>query len=232
MATFVPSGSYDAEVYQIATDDPCLGGPDGILNSPFQSLVNRTDYLYVQKANLNSPAFTGTPTAPTLAADISNTGLATTAWVLGQASNAVPAMDGAATSGASKRFARDDHVHATDTSRAPVSSEGNKKGVVFIGSATTLTIAQAGCFIEMGGSVSMHGAFTVTLPSSIGPAVGGSVYLIWNNSADAQTVNAPPSTTTIFGLLGAGIASFSMPAGGFVELISDDYNWIVTRKSW
>ena len=74
------------------------------------------------KAPLASPGLTGTPTAPTAAADTSTTQLATTAFVLGQAGATAPAMDGTAAVGASTRFARADHVHPTDTSRAPLAS--------------------------------------------------------------------------------------------------------------
>jgi hypothetical protein len=72
------------------------------------------------KAPLASPALTGTPTAPTAVADTNTTQLATTAFVVGQAGSSSPAMNGAATVGTSKKFARDDHSHPTDTSRAPL----------------------------------------------------------------------------------------------------------------
>ncbi len=74
------------------------------------------------KTALASPALTGTPTAPTAAADTSTTQLATTAFVLGQAGATAPAMDGTAAVGTATRFARADHVHPTDTSRAPLAS--------------------------------------------------------------------------------------------------------------
>ena len=74
------------------------------------------------KTALASPALTGTPTAPTAAADTSTTQLATTAFVLGQAGATAPAMDGIAAAGTATRFARADHVHPTDTSRAPLAS--------------------------------------------------------------------------------------------------------------
>lgn len=73
-------------------------------------------------ARLDSPAFTGTPTAPTASADTGTTQLATTEFVLGQASSTAPLMDGTAATGTSKKYARADHVHATDTSRAPIDS--------------------------------------------------------------------------------------------------------------
>lgn len=66
-------------------------------------------------ALLASPAFTGTPTAPTAAADTNTTQLATTAFVLAQAAAATPLINGTAAVGTSTRYARADHVHPTDT---------------------------------------------------------------------------------------------------------------------
>lgn len=74
------------------------------------------------KAPQASPSLTGTPTAPTAATDTNSTQLATTAFVLGQAATTAPGMDGTAAVGSSTRFARADHVHPTDTSRAPLAS--------------------------------------------------------------------------------------------------------------
>jgi hypothetical protein len=73
-------------------------------------------------ASVASPTFTGTPSAPTAAVGTASTQLATTAFVLGQAASSAPAMDGSAAVGASTRYARSDHVHPTDTSRAPLAS--------------------------------------------------------------------------------------------------------------
>lgn len=84
-----------------------------------QDHVHPTD---TSRAPLASPTLTGTPAAPTAAADTNTTQLATTAFVLGQAASVAPLMDGAAAVGTSTRFARQDHVHPTDTSRAPLSS--------------------------------------------------------------------------------------------------------------
>lgn len=75
------------------------------------------------KANIASPTFTGTPAAPTAAVDTNTTQLATTAMVLAQAASATPLVDATpAVVGTSTRFARGDHVHPTDTSRAPLAS--------------------------------------------------------------------------------------------------------------
>jgi hypothetical protein len=80
------------------------------------------DAIAALKANLTSPTFTGVPAAPTAAVDTNTTQLATTAMVLAQAASVAPLIDGAATVGTSTRFARQDHIHPTDTSRAPLAS--------------------------------------------------------------------------------------------------------------
>lgn len=69
-----------------------------------------------------SPALTGTPTTPTAPVDTNSTQVASTAFVVGQASSALPLVDGSAAIGVSLRYSRQDHVHPTDTSRAPLAS--------------------------------------------------------------------------------------------------------------
>ena len=72
--------------------------------------------------DFESVALTGAPTAPTAAVDTSTTQIASTAFVINQASSTTPIVDGAPAVGTSKCYARADHVHPTDTSRAPVAS--------------------------------------------------------------------------------------------------------------
>jgi hypothetical protein len=67
-------------------------------------------------------ALTGVPTAPTAAADTNTTQIATTAFVVGQASSSNPVVNGTVAIGTSLRFARADHVHPIDTTRAPLAS--------------------------------------------------------------------------------------------------------------
>jgi len=86
------------------------------------SLVDYLDIKLTDKADLDSPEFTGTPTAPTAEPDTDTDQIATTKFVLGQAGDEEPLMDGEASPGTSKKFARIDHKHPTDTSRAPVDS--------------------------------------------------------------------------------------------------------------
>lgn len=77
----------------------------------------------IQSGDLaSSLALAGVPTAATAAANTNTTQLATTAFVVGQAASVAPVMDGTQTLGTSLLYARQDHVHASDTSRAPLAS--------------------------------------------------------------------------------------------------------------
>ena len=82
-------------------------------------------------APLASAALIGTPTAPTATTGTNTTQLATTAFVQsavsgvsggGTPSSTTPLMDGTAAVGTSTNYARGDHVHPTDTSRAAASA--------------------------------------------------------------------------------------------------------------
>lgn len=74
------------------------------------------------KADLLSPALSGTPTSTTAIADTNSTQIATTAFVVGQASATSPLMNGTAAIGTSLRYSRADHVHPTDSSRLSISA--------------------------------------------------------------------------------------------------------------
>ena len=69
-----------------------------------------------------SPTLAGVPLAPTAAADINTTQIATTAFVIGQAASTTSPMNGTAAVGTSAKYARADHVHPVDTSRASITS--------------------------------------------------------------------------------------------------------------
>lgn len=80
-------------------------------------------------APLASPIFTGNPTAPTPTAGDNDTSIATTAFVAAAVtagavspSNANPAANGTAAPGTATLYARGDHVHPIDASRAPLAS--------------------------------------------------------------------------------------------------------------
>jgi len=97
-------------------------------------------------ATTDSPALSGTPTSTTAAADTNSTRIATTAFVVGQASSTTPANNGTAAVGTSLRYARADHVHASDTTRAALS------GATFTGKVNTVasTTGTAGLSLPHG----------------------------------------------------------------------------------
>ena len=82
---------------------------DSSLKLATTAFVTTADNL---KANIASPSLTGTPLSTTAAADTNTTQIATTAFVIGQASSSTPAATGTAAVGTSLKYARADHVHA------------------------------------------------------------------------------------------------------------------------
>lgn len=88
--------------------------------------------LDTEKAPLASPALTGTPTAPTKPYQDTSTAIATTAFVQSVITalppagmypdNDIPLMNGVGSAGVGVEASRGDHVHPTDTSRAPLAS--------------------------------------------------------------------------------------------------------------
>lgn len=117
-----PASLKTAELAYNMVDDTIYAGfgDDGGGNATTVKAVGG-DGTFAVKA---SPAFTGTPTAPTAAANTNTTQIATTAFVLGQANSTAGtiAMNGTQAAGTSNLYARADHVHPTDTSRAPLAS--------------------------------------------------------------------------------------------------------------
>lgn len=84
MADLIELEQWELGVYQLETEDPVLGGPEGIDNLQAKQLANRTKYLKAQlllRALIDSPAFTGNPTAPTPAPGDNDASIATTAFV-------------------------------------------------------------------------------------------------------------------------------------------------------
>lgn len=127
-----PTAAVDTNTTQIATTAFVLAQAasatplmDGVATVGSSTRFARGDHVHpvdTSRAALASPTFTGVPAGPTAAVDTNTTQLATTAFVLAQAASATPLMDGVAAVGTSTRFARGDHVHPTDTSRAPLAS--------------------------------------------------------------------------------------------------------------
>jgi hypothetical protein len=133
-------------------------------------------------APLASPTFTGVAAAVTAAVDTNTTQIATTAFVIGQAASVAPLMNSVAAIGSSTRYARQDHVHATDTSRAPINAPAFTGGISVTGRAYTVPSNPA------------FGA-TTTIDASasnvhlIGTMTGNITTLTINNPTDGQAIN-------------------------------------------
>lgn len=109
-------------VGQAGSATPLVNGTAAVgtsLRYARQDHVHPTD---TSRAALASPTFTGTPLSTTAAADTNTTQIATTAFVIGQASASTPANNGTAAIGTSLKYARADHVHASDTTKANLAS--------------------------------------------------------------------------------------------------------------
>ena len=168
------------------------------------------------KADLASPTFTGTPAAPTAAVDTNTTQVATTAFVVGQAASATPVMDGSAAVGTSTRFARADHVHASDTSKASTTHAANHQS----GGSDALSGLKSSQVPTI--DTTTPGAYPYTLALS---DAGKTVLMA---SGSAQTLTIPTNTTAAFPIgtkidiiqTGAGACSIA-PVDGTVTLNSD-----------
>jgi hypothetical protein len=101
---------------------------DGTAAPGASALLARGDHVHptdTTRAPLVSPGFSGVPTAPTAAPGTTTTQIATTAFVdaiTPLPSGGLPLMDGVAYAGALAAWSRGDHVHPTDTTRAPINS--------------------------------------------------------------------------------------------------------------
>lgn len=112
------------------------------------------------KAPIASPTFTGTPLLTNNpAADDNTTKIASTAFVIGQASSTTPVMDGVAAVGTSLRYARANHVHPSDTTKANLSGATFTGSVIFNASASFSSSITAI-------SASFSGAVTGIAPTS------------------------------------------------------------------
>lgn len=103
---------YDADETYMTGD--IVRSNDGLLR---RSLVDSN----TNHTPSSSPSQWGSPLVPTPQADDNSTKIASTAYVLGQLSVTLPVMDGSAAAGSSLKFARADHRHPSDTSKANTS---------------------------------------------------------------------------------------------------------------
>jgi len=159
-----------------------------------------------------SPALTGTPTTSTAAADTNTTQIATTAFVVGQASSTNPIALGTVAVGTSLRYARADHVHpttglgltsgtlaqfaaTTSSQLAGVISDETGSGALVFATSPTLTTPNIG--VATGTSFN-----SITGLSSTNPAMNGTV-AVGTGTTVARADHVHPSDTSRAALSGA-----------------------------
>jgi len=144
-----PTAAQNTNTTQLATTAFVLGqanstagtiAMNGTQAAGSSNLYARADHVHpsdTAKANLASPTFTGVPLSTTAAVDTNTTQIATTAFVLAQASSTSPAALNTATVGTSTRYARADHAHAMPT----LSQIGTATADVSLGSFKITSLA-------------------------------------------------------------------------------------------
>jgi len=101
----------------------------------------------VAYAPIASPIFTGDPKAPTPTAGDADTSIATTQFVAGAVATATvapatvaPLINGTAAVGTTTKYAREDHIHPTDTTRVAKIGDTMTGALDFTGSDTTIRL--------------------------------------------------------------------------------------------
>jgi hypothetical protein len=201
--------------------------------------LQAADVTGVGGALLASPIFTGTPAAPTATAGTSTTQLATTAFVgtaLPVASSTAPAMDGTAAVGVGTTWARADHVHPSDTSRAPLASP-TFTGTVTIpggtinGTPVGATTPSTGAFTTLAASSTVSGAGFTTLLSPYAPLASptftGTPSLPTGTTGVTQTAgnNTTALATTAFVTTATPAASSTTPAMNGMAAVGVGTTW-------
>jgi hypothetical protein len=192
------------------------------------SLVNTTQipttaYLVTYYAPLNSPTFTGTVTAPTAVADTSSTVVATTAYFMGQAAGSAPLIDGTATVGTATRWARQDHVHPTDTTRAPLASPtftGVPAGPTAAVGTNTTQFATCAFTLANAGSVT----YSATNPLVNGTAAPGTATTVARSDHvhPTDTSRAPTASPTFSGTITLPASNWTIALSSALATITYD----------
>ena len=111
-----------AQVMDFATGVTATGLTKAVSIGTNGAAGSTTNIAIGSTTGTSTTTLQGITNGVTEAVDTNNTELATTAFVVGQAGSATPLVNGTAAVGTSLRYARQDHVHGTDTTRAPLAS--------------------------------------------------------------------------------------------------------------
>jgi hypothetical protein len=181
---------------------------------------SRGDHIHptdTSLAPLASPALTGTPTTPTASVGTNNTQIASTAFVLANGGSvppatAAPIMDSVAAVGVATKYAREDHVHPSDTAKAPLASPTFTGTVsaptVSPGTDSTTKIATT-AFVQSAVAAAGGAAPSGANPIMDGTAAPGSsaLYSRGDHVHPSDTTKAPLASPTFTGTPAAPTAT-------------------------
>jgi hypothetical protein len=161
-------------------------------------LYTREDHVHpvdTSRAPLVSPVFTGTPAAPTQTVGNNTTAIATTAFVAAAVpppATVAPLMNGgSALVGGATKYAREDHVHQSDTAKLSVAG-GTMNGVLTLASGVVCGSTLAPTSLDLTKHLSLF-SFTYGLN-----VVSGNLQVVVS-----ATLSASFSTTGMQGAVGA-----------------------------
>lgn len=169
-----------------------------VTKSAYNIYTGATKTIVDGKAFLSGATFSGILRSPKASQNDNSTCVATTSWYISQGSTSVPLMsNGTALCGTSNLFARQDHVHPSDTSRVTATLFNTYTGTTapaqFAG-INTLIVAMTGATLinatYNGKTIEANGTFTITFPNSM--ATGMQVDVI---NVGSGTITLAASTT-------------------------------------
>jgi hypothetical protein len=193
----ITMGSLTATANYFIGNGALVSGATRTIGIGTNALAGSTNAITIgSAAGTSTTTLQGTTNGVTAAADTNSVALATTAYVVGQAGSATPLVNGTAAVGTSLRYARQDHVHGTDTSRAPLASPsltGTPLSTTAAADTNTTQIATTAYVVGQASATSPAALGTATVGTSLKYARADHVHP--TAFAATSDVNGPSSTT-------------------------------------
>jgi hypothetical protein len=142
--------------------------------------------------------------------------------VLGQAATTAPLIDGTAAVGTSSRYARQDHVHPTDTTRAPLASPA------FTGNPTAVTQAAGNNSTRLATTAFVRTELAdyapIASPTFTGLATGGGLRATGSNTAASGQ-----GLELILSASDGYVTAYDRTAGAYLDLNAPVCRWVFHR---
>jgi hypothetical protein len=179
----------------------------------FNVYTGTTNTRLNSKASLSGATFTGVVNVPKPAQNDNTTCVATTSWYISQAGTANPLMNGTVAVGTSNLFSRQDHIHASDTSRQ----------ATITGAATTITTSNLtidrALVSDGSGKVAVSTVTSAQLIAAVANVYGSEYQLASDLTSTSTTSTTPVAKVTM--------TTTSLPAGTYKITVA----WMWSRNS-